>query len=103
MATKIRECGALDAENIESCILPAGHAGGHASPWGPIEATPATAARVGGYIGRGMARDVIAEGMPRGWTGFDAQDADRIPAGLDYDEVEAEARKAYEAEIKAAG
>lgn len=52
---------------------------------------------VGKRIGRAMARDVIAENMPRAWTGLDPQDADEIPPELaEYrDEIEDWARESY--------
>jgi len=51
----------------------------------------------GTKIGRAIARDVIADGMPREWTGLDPQDADQIPAGLAdlADEIKNAARAAY--------
>jgi hypothetical protein len=58
-------------------------------------ATNMTAEQVGKRIGRAMARDVLAEDMPREWTGLDAQDIDQIPGGIDFDEVEAAAQKEY--------
>lgn len=57
--------------------------------------------RIGERIGQAIARDVLAEDMPREWTGLDPQDADQIPPECDPDEVESEARKAYEAAIAA--
>jgi hypothetical protein len=39
-----------------------------------------TAIEVGHRIGRAIARDVLAEDMPREWTGLDAQDADEATA-----------------------
>lgn len=53
------------------------------------------------YVGRAMARDVIAEGMPREWTGLDPQDADLITAygpidGEMWDAVATEAMWAYD-------
>ena len=47
-----------------------------------------TGPTVGRRIGRAMARDVLAESMPREWTGLDPQDADQIPAGIDVAAVE---------------
>jgi hypothetical protein len=60
-----------------------------------MNATTETAEQIGQRIGRAMARDVIAEGMPRDWTGLDPQDADQIPAGVDHDPIEAAAKAAY--------
>ena len=34
------------------------------------------AKKAGSRIGKSIARDVIAENMPRKWTGIDAQDGD---------------------------
>jgi hypothetical protein len=56
---------------------------------------------IGGQIGRAIARDALADGMPREWTGLDPQDADQIPDGLDQDEVEEYARRAYATAIDA--
>lgn len=53
------------------------------------------ATEIGTKIGQAIARDVLAEGMPREWTGLDAQDADQIPEGVDHDAVEAAAENAY--------
>lgn len=50
---------------------------------------------VGTRIGLAIARDVIADDLPREWTGLDAQDVDMIPDGVDHGEVEAAARDAY--------
>lgn len=41
----------------------------------PIEAA---AREVGTRIGRAIARDVLADDMPREWTGLDAQDGDQL-------------------------
>lgn len=59
--------------------------------------TRVTAESIGREIGRAIARDVVAAGMPREWTGLDPQDADRIPPGIDIDidDVERHARAAY--------
>ena len=57
--------------------------------------TTETVLSVGTRIGRAIARDVIAEDMPREWTGLDPQDADQIPEGMDAGAVEAVARRAY--------
>jgi hypothetical protein len=58
-----------------------------------------TATEIGMKIGKGIARDVIADGLPREWTGLDPQDADLIPEGMDSDEVERIAEEVYLAEI----
>jgi len=56
---------------------------------------------VGQVIGRAIARDVLADDLPREWTGLDAQDGDRalaagIVAGTEaWDEMERAARAAY--------
>ena len=62
------------------------------------------AAELGGRIGAAMARDVIADAMPREWTGLDPQDADQIPANLAdlIDEIEYTARSSYREIIDAA-
>ena len=39
-----------------------------------------TQTRIGATIGKAMARDVLAEDMPREWTGLDPQDADELTA-----------------------
>jgi hypothetical protein len=64
----------------------------------PAEGTPSG---LGAAIGRAMARDVLADHMPREWTGLDPQDADRIPEGMDFDAVEAAAKAAYLGALKA--
>lgn len=51
--------------------------------------------RVGKFIGEAIAKDVVAEGMPREWTGLDPQDVDQIPDGMDHDAVERVAERAY--------
>ena len=62
----------------------------------------------GQKIGQAIARDVIADGLDRRWSGIDAQDADQLTAiGLEpgtpeWAEAEEAARVAYEAEIGAA-
>jgi hypothetical protein len=60
-----------------------------------------TTQEIGTRIGKAIARDVIAEDMPREWTGLDPQDADQIPDGMDRDAVEAVAKEVYEREIAA--
>jgi hypothetical protein len=54
-----------------------------------------TPEQVGRFIGLSIAADVIREGMPREWTGLDAQDGDQIPDGMDHDEVARHAKAAY--------
>jgi hypothetical protein len=60
-----------------------------------MTATIQTVESVGRRIGRAIAQDVIAQGMPRNWTGLDAQDAEQIPDGMDHDAVEAVAKREY--------
>lgn len=66
-----------------------------------------TPAALGTQIGRAIARDVLAEDMPRAWTGLDAQDGDRlIAAGIQPDTdawavAEQAAREAYLAQLRA--
>ena len=44
------------------------------------------AARVGLEVGRSIAKDAIAGGMSREWTGLDDQDGDRITAaGIEFE------------------
>ena len=57
--------------------------------------TTETIVTVGTRIGMAIARDVLAEDMPRDWTGLDPQDADQIPEGMDTGAVEAVARRVY--------
>ena len=38
------------------------------------------AQEIGTKVGRAIARDVLAEDMPREWTGLDAQDGDQLTA-----------------------
>jgi hypothetical protein len=64
------------------------------------------AADVGTRVGAAIARDALAEGMPREWTGLDPQDADRITgAGIEYGsgeyhEAEAAAEREYRRLVK---
>jgi hypothetical protein len=66
------------------------------------------ASEVGRTIGNAMARDTMAEGMPREWTGIDAQDGDRAtaagitPDSPEWGEMVQAAREAYEAAIESA-
>ena len=62
-----------------------------------------TIVTVGTRIGMAIARDVLAEDMPREWTGLDPQDADQIPEGMDAGAVEAVARRVYLAAISEGG
>lgn len=55
----------------------------------------AASADLGRRIGEAMARDVLAEGMPREWTGLDPQDLERYHDGLDFDVVTEHAFAAY--------
>lgn len=56
---------------------------------------------IGRRIGRAIARDVLAEGMPREWTGLDPQDGDQLaaagiaPRSAEWDAAVAEAELAY--------
>jgi hypothetical protein len=50
---------------------------------------------VGTRIGLAIARDVLAEGMPRHWTGLEPQDVDQLPEGMDHEEVKAQAKATY--------
>jgi hypothetical protein len=51
--------------------------------------TLATANDIGKRIGRAMANDAMADGMPTEWTGLDAQDGDELLAlGIDADDPE---------------
>jgi hypothetical protein len=65
-------------------------------------ATQDEAAEIGRRIGRAMAGDAKAEGMPHRWTGLDAQDGDiATAAGIEPDTEEWEvmaraARREYE-------
>jgi hypothetical protein len=52
---------------------------------------------VGRRIGQAMAKDTIADNLPREWTGLTAEDVDQIPGGMDHDEVERLAQDAYDA------
>ena len=62
-----------------------------------------TQTRIGATIGKAMARDVLAEDMPREWTGLDPQDADEltaagvVPGTIQWVEAEGAARAAYDA------
>lgn len=61
-----------------------------------------TQTRLGANIGRAIARDALAEGMPHEWTGLDAQDGDELtavgilPGTVEWAEAEAAAKAAYE-------
>lgn len=62
-----------------------------------------TARKIGLKIGKAIARDVLADDMPRTWTGLDAQDGDQLTAAgiepntIEWDEAEDAARQAYAA------
>jgi hypothetical protein len=61
--------------------------------------------KIGAMVGRAIAHDVAAEGMPRQWTGLDPQDADQfLAAGIspdtpEWDQAYEAARAAFFAEI----
>lgn len=65
----------------------------------PYRETPA---EVGTRVGRAIARSVIAEDLPRGWTGIDPQDGDQFTAaGIEPGTPEwAAAEAAAEAEYR---
>jgi hypothetical protein len=56
---------------------------------------------LGRQIGNAIARDVLASGMPRTWTGLDAQDGDQLTAAgilpdtADWEQAECAARDAF--------
>lgn len=60
---------------------------------------------VGAFVGRAIARDVIADGMNREWTGLDPQDADQfLAAGIEpntpeWSAAESAAENAYYAAL----
>lgn len=60
-----------------------------------------TAKQIGEKVGRAIARDVLADGLPREWTGLDPQDGDQLAAaGLEpgtpaWGEAELAAEVAY--------
>jgi len=65
----------------------------------------AAAVQIGRRIGQAIARDVVADDLPRDWTGLDPQDADELTAG-DYEPdtpewaaAEEEARRFYAATL----
>jgi len=64
-----------------------------------------TPTELGTFIGRAIARDVLADDMPRKWTGLDPQDGDHLTAaGIepdtdDWTRAEAAAKTAYLAAI----
>lgn len=62
------------------------------------------ATQIGQRIGQAIARDVLADDMPREWTGLDAQDGDQLTAaGIEPDSDEWEqAERAAEASYRAA-
>jgi hypothetical protein len=61
---------------------------------------------LGRTIGAAMARDAKAEGMPREWTGLDAQDGDRaiadgvMPDTPLWEEMERAAKEEFESRVK---
>lgn len=64
------------------------------------------AAEVGARVGRAIARDVLADGLPREWTGLDPQDGDQLtaagiePGTPEWDEAEAAAHEAYQEMVR---
>ncbi len=66
-----------------------------------------TQTRLGADIGRAIARDVLADGMPQEWTGLDAQDGDEltaagiVPGTIEWAEAEGAAKAAYHAALAA--
>jgi hypothetical protein len=60
-----------------------------------------TAKELGRKIGQAIARDVLADDMPREWTGLDPQDADLLtsaglqPGTTEWTKVEDAAEIAY--------
>lgn len=65
-----------------------------------------TAHEIGTRIGQAIARDVLADNMPREWTGLDAQDGDQLMiAGIElgtpeWEQAEQAAKAAYEAALQ---
>ena len=63
------------------------------------------ATEIGTRIGRAIARDVLADDLPREWTGLDAQDGDQLMAAGyrvgtdDWAAAESAAQTAYLAAI----
>ena len=64
-----------------------------------------TTEQIGTKIGQAIARDVLADGLPREWTGLDVQDGDELtaagidPGSDDWEAAEAAAKAAYLAAI----
>lgn len=58
-----------------------------------------TTQEIGRRIGQAIARDTIADDLPREWTGLEAQDGDQIPL---WATTEADAMEEIEAAAKAA-
>lgn len=54
-----------------------------------------TAIKLGMQIGEAMAKDVIAEDMPRKWKGLSAEGTAQIPSHLDSTEVSQFAEERY--------
>ena len=61
-----------------------------------------TVQEIGSQIGNAIARDVLANDLPREWTGLDPMDADQIPKWMDRVEVEAVAKSIYDRRISKA-
>jgi hypothetical protein len=65
-----------------------------------------TACEICRKVGKAIARDVIADGLPREWTGLDPQDGDQLQsAGImagtpEWSEAEEAAREAYMLELR---
>lgn len=62
-----------------------------------MDANLQRAKELGERIGRAIARDVIAEGMPPEWAGLGAQDQDQLDEFADYPEDSPEYQTIYEA------
>lgn len=65
-----------------------------------------TPSSIGKRIGKAMARDVLADDMPRAWTGLDAQDGDELladgfePSTPEWSVAQAAAKVAYHAALR---
>jgi len=66
-----------------------------------------TTTTIGTLVGQAIARDTLADGLPREWTGIDDQDADQftaaglVPGSSEWEQAEAEAQTAFEAAVLA--
>lgn len=64
------------------------------------------ASEIGTRVGKAIARDVVADGLPREWTGLDAQDGDVLtaagltPGTAEWAEAEAAAEAAYREAVR---